>query len=140
MVIVAMIATTKNPTKETQSKVTVSMTTVLHRIVEIDWSTLPLTTVQVVRIQRVLRSVRCCCLLLDRVARPCTGLCGELFLQEQPRNSFFHLLFWQIFPCKTACILVHARAFDIARPRGSGQRSFRNLRGIQEISCSFECF
>ena len=50
MVIVAMIAMMKNPTKKTLSKVAVStkttMTTVLHRILVFDWSRFPFSTVQ----------------------------------------------------------------------------------------------
>ena len=58
MVAVAMVAMTKNPTKNTSSKVTVSMmttmTTVPHRDLEIDWSSFPFSTVHSVCIEGVL--------------------------------------------------------------------------------------
>ena len=53
-----MIAMTKNPTKNTLSKVTVSMmttmTTVPHRDLEIDWSSFPFSIVQSVCVEGVL--------------------------------------------------------------------------------------
>ena len=61
MVTVAMVAMTKNPTKKTLSEVTMSkmttMTTVLHRNLEIDWSSVLFFTVQSVCIHCVLRSL-----------------------------------------------------------------------------------
>ena len=121
MVTVAMTAMTKNPTKKTLSKVTMPvMTTVLHLDLEIDWSSVPFSTVHCVCILGVLRSLRCCCLL-------CIG-------QEWLRVVSFSLLFCQILPCRTACILVGACAFG---PRGSAhdRSAFVLLPGIQAISC-----
>ena len=87
------------------------------------------------------RSSRSCCLLRDRVVRPCTGLCSKPFLQEWPRNSTFHLIFCDMLPCRTACILVRVCAFDIARVLVVALHDRSTtvlLRGIQVISCSFE--
>ena len=139
VVIVVMIATTKNPTEKTLSKVTMSMTTtmttVLHRVLRIGWSSFPCSTVQVACIQGVLRSLRCCCLLLDWVLRPCVGLCCNA---PSSRVATYFLFFTcysvQNLPCRTACILVRACAFDIARPRGSAPRSFRTCASSQDLS------
>ena len=76
------------------------MTTVLHRDLQMDYPSLLFSTVHFVCIQRVVRSLRCCCL--------------RIFL-----DSSFHLLLCQIIPCRTACILVRECACDIARPRDS---------------------
>ena len=111
MVTVAMIAMMKNnPTTKTLSKVTTSimttMTIVLHRELENDWSSFALSTVQFACNQCV---SRCCCLLL-----------------AYPRNSSFPTLVCQILPYWCAYILGRAYVFGIVRPRGTATRSFRN--------------
>ena len=124
MVTVAMSAMMRNtPTRKTMLNVIMSMmttmTTVLHRDFQSDWSSVPFSTVQVACTQGVLRSSWCCCLLLDWVARPCIGLCRNAFPQEWLRNSSFPTPVCQILPYRSACILVRACAVDIAHQRDS---------------------
>ena len=116
MEIVTTTATNENPTKKALSNVTMSMmttmATVLHRVLKVDWSSFSFFSVQFVCIPGVIPYFLCCCLLLDWIVLPSIGLCISASLQEKPRNSSFHLLFRHILPCRTACILVRACAFD----------------------------
>ena len=88
-----MSAKMKNPTMKTLMKVTVSMkttmTTVQHRLLRIVWYVFSFSTVQRVNIQGVFWSLWGRCLLLHRVVRPCTGLCGKPVRQKKRRTSIF---------------------------------------------------
>ena len=118
--------TTKNPTKKTLSKVTMSMKTTMtivqHWVLRIVLSSFPFSTLQFVCVQGVIWSLRCRCVLLGGVARPFVGLCSKPVLEKKRCNSLFHLRFCQ---CRIVCIFVRACAFDTARLRGSTLRSFR---------------
>ena len=96
-----------------------TMPTVLHRDVENgQMSRFPLCK---------LRALRCRCLFLGRIVRPCIGLCSKPVLTKKRCSSSCHLLFCQILPCRIACVLLRACPFDTARrPRGSAPRTFRN--------------
>ena len=61
-------------------------------------------------------------------------VCREPARQKKRRNSFCHLPFCQILPCRITCILVLACAFGTARPRSSAPRSFRNLVSLRNPS------
>ena len=113
-----------NPTKKTMLKVTMpTMTTVLHREFQTDWSRFPFSTIQVACLLGLLWSSRCCCLLLDWVARQCTGLSSNTLPQEC--GHVIQTPLCQIIPCRSGWILVRACASDVARPRDSAPRSFR---------------
>ena len=58
-------------------RIPTTMTTVQRQVLRIVRSCFPFSTVQFVCIQGVLRSLRCRCLLLGRVVRPCFGLCSK---------------------------------------------------------------
>ena len=120
----------------TRPKVTMSMmtamTTVLQRVLEIDWSGFPFSNV-------FIGSSRCCC-LLHRVVRPCIGLCSEPFLEEKPRTFYsvnvFHVGL-------RVSLFVHAHLILLDLEVALHDRSaIVLLRGIQAISRSFEfvCF
>ena len=118
-----------NPTRKTMLTVTMSMmttmTTVLHRDLENDQSSVPFSSVHVACIQGVLWSSQCCWLLLDWVA-PCVGLYSDASLHEYLRNSSFPTLICQISSISVCVYLVRACAFDIARPLCSAPRLFRD--------------
>ena len=126
-----------NPTRKTLLEATMSMMTtvtpVLHRDVEHDWSSSLFSTVQVACIQGVMWSSRYCC-LLDWVARPCTDLCSNALLQGKPRNSSFPTLYCLSLACRSAYILVRACAVGIAHPRGSTPVLFRNCASARNLS------
>ena len=79
-----------NPNRKTLLEVIMSMmtsmTTVLHRDFENDWSNSPFSTVQVACIQGFIL------VFTALLARPCIGLCSNAFLQDWQRNSSFPTL------------------------------------------------
>ena len=83
-----------NPTRKTLLKVTMSMmatmTTVLHRDFENDWTCSPFSTVQVACLQGVISFSRCCRFLHDWSARPWNDLCSDAFLKVSFRSFQRH--------------------------------------------------
>ena len=94
-VTVATIAMMKNPTKNTLSKMTMSMmtkmATVLHRDLENDCSSSPCSTPQSVSIQDALWSLRCGCLLLGLYDRVLVSVVDDLSSGSSNVNSSFQI-------------------------------------------------
>ena len=83
-IMIAMMR--NNPTKKTLLKVAMSMLTTMTTHCPASGSgesldNIPFSTVQCASIQGVGWSSWCCYLLLDRVVRPCIGLCSVPFLR-----------------------------------------------------------
>ena len=98
--------------------------------------------VQIAFTQGVLWSSRCSCLLIDWVARPCTGLCSSAFPQKWLHDSSFPALSCQIhsFGLRVS-MFVHALLIVLVMEEALHDRyAIVFVRGIQVIFGSFEFF
>ena len=143
-VTVAMFVMTKNASMRTLMKVTMSMKTTLntgrHRVLRIVWSCFPFCAVQIICIRGVVRSLRCGCLLLGKVVRPCIDLCSKPVLWKKRRNSFFicySVIAFHVGLCVS--LLVHAHLVLLVLEVAIHDCSVTvSLCGIQVISYSLQ--
>ena len=143
MVNVAMSAMMKNdPTRNTLPKVTKSMmttmTTVLHRHLQKDWSSFSFSTVQVACIQDVLWSLRCCCTspLIGLDDRVLVSVVTPLFRSSNVILPFSRCSVKLFHTSLRTSLFVHAHIRDCSS-LSSAPRSCRNCASARNQSNLF---
>ena len=117
-----------------------TMTTLLHRFLRTVWSCFPFTTCTI-RLYSGCSSVFTVLLASSVVGSYDLVLVSVVspFCGRSDRVPVVVCVSSRFSPCRIACILVRACAFDTSRARSSARRSFRNFASVLSFCGSAEC-